>query len=331
MKRFRNINGGILRDLALVAAMLPVVCWIQFRSGGIFLTGENLTDLLKETAVLGIMAAGMMPIMLTGGIDLSVGSVMALGGMLGATLLKECPGIAPAVVLLVGCLTGTCCGLFNGFLTARLRILPIIATLGTMYAFRGLTYLVANGRWILQGDMGGEFLRLASGSTLGVNNLVAIELVVYVVGFVFLSFCPCGRNLYAAGSNPDSARVCGINVDRTLLLAYALTGMVAGFAGILYVCDFGVAQGESASGYEMSVIAACVLGGVSISGGTGRIQGVFLGSLFLGILNNAMPLIHVSPFFQEAIRGGIILFSIVLNVIIARRIGKAALERRRRV
>ena len=216
----------------------------------------------------------------------------------------------------------------NGTLVAKLKILPIIATLGMMNIYRGLTYLVANGSWVKQQEMGTKFLSIATGKFLGINNLIVVAIVVYIIAAFFLNKTRTGRKIYAVGNSEESARVSGIKTDRTLIMVYTILGAVAGLGGILYVCKYGVAQGETCTGYEMNVIAACVLGGVSINGGTGRVQGVLLGAVLLGILNNAMPLIHVSSFWQEAIRGLIILLSIIANSLIQRNVEMKALRRR---
>jgi rhamnose transport system permease protein len=155
-----------------------------------------------------------------------------------------------------------------------------------------------------------------------------MALVVYVIGYIFLNFIRTGRKIYAVGNSEESAQVSGIKTERILWLVYTIMGAIAGFAGILYVCKFGAAQGETAVGYEMNVIAASVLGGVSIAGGTGRVQGVLLGALLLGLLNNAMPLINISAFWQEAIRGLIILLSVMSNSLIQRNVEMKALRRR---
>lgn len=289
LKKFFSSN---IREISLIIVMIALSVFIEIRSGGNFFTLENISDMFTETAVLAITAVGMMMVIITSGIDLSIGSIMALGAV------------------------------------AKLKILPIIATLGMMNIYRGLTYLVANGSWVKQQEMGTKFLSIATGKFLGINNLIVVAIVVYIIAAFFLNKTRTGRKIYAVGNSEESARVSGIKTDRTLIMVYTILGAVAGLGGILYVCKYGVAQGETCTGYEMNVIAACVLGGVSINGGTGRVQGVLLGAVLLGILNNAMPLIHVSSFWQEAIRGLIILLSIIANSLIQRNVEMKALRRR---
>lgn len=323
----RVIAPGI-RELALFFVIVLLSFFIEARSGGCFLTPSNIGDMLAETAVLAILAVGMMLVIITGGIDLSVGAVMALSAMTAVTLLKHNRDMHPAAVVLTAVAVGLLCGLISGFLVSRIGILPIIATLGMMNIFRGTTYLVSGGGWVLQNDMSKEFMQVATGRTLGINNLVFIAVLVYVAAFLFTNYFRPGRRVYAVGNSIESARVSGIDVKNTLLFVYAAMGALAGLGGVLYVCKYAVAQGETASGYEMNVIAACVLGGVSISGGTGKVQGVLLGALLLGILNNALPLINVSPFWQQAIRGLIIIVSVIINALIQRSVTRKALERR---
>lgn len=318
-----------IRELSLVIVIVLISIFVQFRSGGKFLVSGNISDLFTETAILSILAVGMMMVIITTGIDLSIGAVMALAGMIGTVILKGNPTLSPIIIILISIGVGLLCGLINGTLVAQLKILPIIATLGMMNVFRGLTYMVSQGGWVLQNNMSKSFLGIATGTTLGINNLVVIAIVIYIIGYIFLNYFRTGRQIYAVGNSEESAQVSGIKTKKVLMIAYTIMGGIAGLAGILYVCKFAAAQGETATGYEMNVIAACVLGGVSVSGGTGRIQGVLLGALLLGILNNAMPLIQVSVFWQEAIRGLIILLSIIVNALIQRNVQKKALQRRK--
>lgn len=328
MNKMKKLFSGSIREWSLVLVMIVISIFVQYRSGAKFFTPENIGDMFTETAILAILAVGMMMVIITAGIDLSIGAVMALAGMVGTTILKNNLDLNPILIITISTVIGLGCGLINGILVAKFKILPIIATLGTMNIYRGLTYLIADGSWVLQSDMSDKFLSVATGRVFGINNLVLMALVIYVLGYIFMNYTRSGRQIYAVGNSEESARVSGIKTDRVLISAYSIMGAIAGFAGILYVCKFAAAQGETATGYEMNVIAACVLGGVSIAGGTGKVQGVLFGALLLGILNNAMPLIQVSTFWQEAIRGLIILLSIIANALIQRNITIKALRRR---
>ena len=328
MNKVKKLFSSNIREISLVLVIIALSIFVNVRSGGNFFTAENISDLFTETAVLAISAVGMMLVIITGGIDLSIGEVMALGAMVGCTVLKNNQSLPGVVIILISMGVGLVCGIINGTLVAKLKILPIIATLGMMNIFRGLTYLVANGSWVKQQEMGSEFLSIATGKVFGINNLIIIAAVVYIIAGFFMNKTRTGRKIYAVGNSEESARVSGIKTDRTLIMVYTILGTIAGLGGILYVCKYGVAQGETCTGYEMNVIAACVLGGVSINGGTGKVKGVLLGAILLGILNNAMPLIKVSSFWQEGIRGLIILLSIVANSLIQRNVEMKALRRR---
>lgn len=332
MDKIKKFFSANIREISLIIVMIVIAVFVQMRSGGAFLTSINISDMLKETSVLAIMAVGMMMVIITGGIDLSIGATMALSAMVGGTILKNSvlsgSPIPNIVIVLIAIGVGIVCGLINGTLVSKLKILPIIATLGMMNIFRGATYLVANGSWVKQAEMGPDFLSLATGKVFGMSNLLIIAVGVYIVAYFFMGHTRTGRKIYAVGNSEESARVSGIKTDRVLTMAYVIMGAIAGLGGILYVCKYGVAQGETCTGYEMNVIAACVLGGVSITGGTGKVPGVLLGAILLGMLNNAMPLIQVSPFWQDAIRGLIILFSIVTNALIQRNVELKVLRRR---
>lgn len=324
----RRIFSHNIREISILGIMVVIAFFVNVRSGGVFATADNIDDMFVECAILVILSMGMMLVIVTGGIDLSVGAVMALAGMISTKILSRNMDMHPMLVVLIAISIGILAGLVNGTLVSYLRILPIIATLGTMNIFRGVTYLVSGGSWILQDGMSAPFLRIATGRIFGLNYLVVTEIAIVALMGCFTNLYRSGRYIYAVGNSEESAVVSGIPVRRIKLLAYTILGGLSGLGGVLYVCKYAAAQGETALGYEMSVIAACVLGGVSITGGTGKFYGVLLGALLLGVLNNALPLLKVSPFWQEAIRGLIILVSIVVNVIISRRVANKALERR---
>lgn len=328
MKNKRNILYTNIREIGLIAVIILLSFFVQYRSGGSFITAENINDILVETAVLAIVSVGMMMVIITGGIDLSIGATMALAGMIATTVLKNNKSLNPLVIIIIALLVGTICGLINGLLVARLNVLPIIATLGMMNVYRGVTYLVSRGSWVLQGDMTKEFMGVATNRFLGINNLIWITIIIYCIAYWFMNYSRKGRQIYAVGNSMESAEVSGIKTKSVLVMVYTLMGLIAGLGGVLYVCKYAASQGETATGYEMNVIAACVLGGVSITGGVGRVQGVLLGALLFGVLNNALPLMHISPFFQEALKGIIILLSIIFNAVIQRRVTKKSLERR---
>ncbi|NKD29253.1 ABC transporter permease [Enterococcus casseliflavus] len=315
------------RELGLILFILVASVFIQTQNSS-FLTMVNLTDMLTNTSILAILAVGMMMVLITGGIDLSVGAVVALSGMSSAVFIRDFPNIPVIVAVLVGLFVGLFSGLVLGLLIAKGRILPIIASLGMMNVYRGLTYIVGDNQWVSAFQMTDAFKEIATGSFLGINHLIWAAFIVLAVFYYILNFTRSGRRMYAVGSNEEATAITGISKERTLILVYMLNGLLAGLAGVLWVSKFASAQGDTASGYELNVIAACVLGGVSVNGGVGKISGLITGALLFGILNNALPLLNASTFWEDAIQGVVIVAAIVMNVLMKRRSDAAALKRR---
>lgn len=327
-KTSRGIAIGNFRELGLLLFIIILAVLVQMRNPR-FLTLENINDLVKNTAILSILTVGMMLVIITKGIDLSIGATVALAGMISALTVSSNPGMSPVVVMLIGAVVGLVCGALVGLLTSKFRVLPIIATLGMMNVFRGLTYMISGGKWVSANQMPTSFKAIATSNIIGINTLIFIAIVIYIVFYYFVNYTRTGRQIYAVGSNPESAQISGINNDKILWMVYTIMGVLAGLAGVLWVSKFASAQGDTATGYELNVIAACVLGGVNAAGGSGTISGVLLGSLLFGILNNALPLINVSPFWQQAIQGIIILAAILMNTIVKRNVDRRNLMRRK--
>ncbi len=323
----KNKTKKIFRELGLLIFLI-VLCVVFQAINPTFFTWENLADMLRNTSILAILAVGMMMVMITGGIDLSVGAIVALAGMVSALTVQYVPQLPAVVAILIGMGVGIGCGAVNGVLVAKGRIIPIIATLGMMNVFRGLTYLISGSKWVSAHQMSDGFKSIATSGIGPLNTLIIIAVVVVLIFYYFLNYNRTGRYIYAVGSNPESAVITGIKKDRILIMSYTLLGLLTGLAGVLWVAKFASAQGDTATGYEMNVIAACVLGGVSVSGGTGKVGGLLLGVLLLGVLQNALPLINVSTFWEDFIQGIIILVAILLNISVKRRADKNALKRR---
>jgi rhamnose transport system permease protein len=323
-----SANIAKFRELGLLAFILLLSIGVQLRNPS-FLTWENINDMVTNTAILSILAVGMMLVIITRGIDLSIGATLALSGMTAALAVSHYPGLHPLAAIGIGTGIGLICGMVLGVLVAWVNILPIIATLGMMNVFRGLTFETSGGKWVSAHQMPGSFKEIATGSLLGINNLIVMAIVIYAAAYYFVSHTRTGRRIYAVGSNPDSAAISGIHTGKILWLVYTIMGGLSGLAGVLWVSKFASAQGDTASGYELSVIAACVLGGVSIAGGVGKISGIVLGSVLLGILNNALPMIDVSAFWQMFIQGSIILIAVLINALVKRGIDRNNLMRRK--
>jgi rhamnose transport system permease protein len=318
------------RELALALILIVGVAAIGAYQP-VFLAWENISDLLTETSVLFMMALAQMVVILTRGIDLSVAANLALSGMIAALVSQYYPDTPLLLMILSGVLTGLVLGLINGALIAFLGIPPIVMTLGTLAVFRGMIIIVAKGDQVNASEMGATFQAFPKMAFLGLTSPVWIAIAVSILFWIFLNLTRAGRGLYAVGGNPVAARYCGIDQRRQELLAYAITGTVAGLCGYLWVARYGVAYSEIANGYELTVIAACVIGGVSIGGGVGSVAGTLLGALFLGIVMTALPVLQISPFWQMAISGAVILAAVVINARAERRPDKLILPEARRL
>lgn len=316
-----------LRELGLFIFIVILSVAVQLRNPA-FLTLNNINTLLTNTAILGILAVGMMLVLITRGIDLSVGATIAFTGMVTAITVARFTELHPILALIEGILLGMVVGAIIGLLVARFDVLPIIATLGMMNVVRGFTYVVSGGRWVSSYEMSTEFKAIATGRTLGVNNLIVIAVIIYIVAWYFITHTRTGRQIYAVGSNPEAAEISGLPKRKLIFLVYTIMGGLAGLAGVLWVAKFASAQGNTAIGYELQVIAACILGGVSITGGVGKLSGLILGTIMFGILSNALPLINVSPFWQQGIQGFVVLAAVLTNVLVKRNTERNALRRR---
>ncbi len=326
MKRSLSFSESF-REIGL-AAFIVILCVIfQLRNSN-FLTFSNIDDLLTNTAILSILSVGMMMVILTRGIDLSVGATIALAGMVSALTVNSFRAISPVVSILEGMAVGTVAGALIGLLVARFNVLPIIATLGFMNIIRGLTYVISKGAWVSAYQMSDGFKAIATGHLLGVGNPILIAVVINLAFAYFINHMRTGRQIYAVGSNPEAADISGIPRRRIIWMVYTVMGALAGLGGVIWVAKFASAQSDTAAGFELSVIAATVLGGVSIAGGIGKVSGLILGTLLFGILNNALPLIRVSPFWQQAIQGFVILAAVLTNVLVKRNSQAFALRRR---
>ena len=320
------------REMGIVIFLVVVVGVISLRSP-VFLTFDKLYDIALDSAILAIVAVGEMMVILTGGIDISLGSGIGLSGMIVALIIKSHWGIPPLVAVLMGTIIGMLLGACNGLLIVKGKIPPVIATLGTMSIFRGATfiinYAVNHGQWVSADKFSVPFKDFARGTFLWMPHLPLITVIVYVIFYYFLNHTMTGRKIYAVGSNPEGATFVGINVPQITFLPYLLTGMLVGTGGVLWVSRYTSAQTDSAMGFEFMAITAVVLGGVNVAGGSGSIFGVLLGSLLIGVINNALNLVRISPFWKLAINGLIILLAVIVDKLISRRINEILLERRK--
>jgi rhamnose transport system permease protein len=308
-----------VRETGISLFILVLILIVSFRSP-YFFSLDNFRDILLNISILAIVALGQTMVIITRGIDLSVSSMIGLVAMMVAFVVKENPGLSPVIAVLLGMVLGMVLGSFNGLIITAGGVPPIIATLGTMSIFRGAVFLYSQGTWINAFEMPQNFKLLAKGTPLGLPNMVIIALVVAAIVYYFLNYTRAGRNIYTVGSNPDAAQVAGIRVQRVIFMVYLISGVLCGLAGVLWASRFESAQTNTALGFELQTVAASVVGGVNIFGGSGTVTGVLLGALLLGIINNALTLVRISPFWQLAAQGLLILLAVIVDAVVLRRL-----------
>jgi rhamnose transport system permease protein len=239
--------------------------------------------------------------------------------MMVAFVVKENPELPVLFSVLLGMALGAVLGTFNGLIITFGKVPPIIATLGTLSIYRGLVFYYSQGTWINSFELPKNFKLLSKGTPMGLPNMVIIAILVAVVVYYFLNYTRTGRDIFAIGSNPDAAQFAGIRKQRIIFLVYLISGLLAGLAAVLWASRFESAQTNTGIGFELQTVAASVIGGVSTGGGAGTVPGVLLGVLLLGIIQNALPLVHISPFWQLAVQGLLILIAVVTDNLILRR------------
>ena len=300
------------RDLKLALLTLALLVAVTITFPG-FATPRNLAGVLDDTAILIMLALGQMLVIVVRGIDLSVAANLALCGMLAALFNRTFPEAGVAPVLLLALLAGGALGAINGLLVWKLRLPPIVVTLGTMSVYRGVIYLLSRGAWVNENEMTRDFLEFTRLQFLGLSTLAWLALSLAAAFVVALHYSRTARNLFAAGGNPEAAAYSGVDAGRMQFLAYVVCGAIAGVCGYLWVARFAVAYTDIALGFELQVIAACLIGGVAIAGGAGSALGVLIGCLFLGIIRSSLPLVGISAFWQMFINGVVILVAVLLS------------------
>lgn len=321
----KKITGS--REILLVGILILLFAAVTVISPS-FLTPKSIMDMLKNNAVTMVMALGMLCVMLVGGIDISIMSTLALSGMSVGMLLKYEVITSPVLAFLISVAIGTVCGLLVGLVISRANVPPIIATMGFMYVFRAMGYLVSNGgEWAGAAALG-SFKDFATTKFLGLNCVIWVIILCYVFFYFFMKWTRTGRKIYAVGSNASAAEVSGINVKNIKMMVYVIMGFLAGLGGALQVSVYASAMPDMQQGGEMDVIAACVIGGVSMSGGRGSVLGALLGSLILATIAKALPLVGFDALWQNTIKGVLILVVVVVNVVLQRIADKNALKRR---
>lgn len=295
-----------------------------------FLSAQSLRDLALNVAIVALVVVGQTLVLLMKHVDLSVSSVLGLSAFLSGALFVAHPGLPIPLAFAAGIGIGAALGAINGLLVAYGKVPALVATLGTLYVFRGVDYAIVHGGQITASNLPAAFSAFASGTVLGVPNLVLLVLAVMVVFGVYLRSYRSGREYYAVGSNVDAAVLAGIDVDRRVLVGFVLSGAIAGLAGVLYLARFGTVDAAAGTGIELQVIAAAVVGGVAITGGVGTIAGAGIGALLLGVIGSALVALRAPAFWQQAIQGALLLLAIGVDVVLARRTARALQERSHR-
>jgi len=274
------------REFTLLISLIILVIIIGIRFPR-FLEIDNFFDIMDDTSILLIVAIGQFIVILTGGIDLSVASGIALSGMSVGLINQYFPEIPIIIIIFISLIIGFLLGSFNGILVSIGRIPPIITTLGTMSIYRGFVFVLSNGKWVSAHEMTEGFRNLPQGEIFGLSGLLITAIITFVIFAVFLNFIKTGREIYAVGDNELATKYVGIKINKIKYLVFMLTGVIVGLSGFLWVARYASAQNETALGFELQTIAACVIGGVSISGGLGSIWGVLLGSVLMGLASQA--------------------------------------------
>lgn len=302
----------------ILVALLVVCIGLSLLSDN-FLTQQNLTNVVVQSSTVGIAAAGATFVIILAGIDLSVGSAVALSAMVAAYAMRE--GVPGPAALLIPLAVGVAIGAFNGAATTLLRLTPFIATLAALAMGRGLTLQISEGRTIA--GFPDSFTFLGAGETLGLQNPVIITVIVFVIAHIVLSRTTFGHQVYAVGGNREAARLAGIPVQRVEFSVYVIAGLCAGLAAIVLTGRLNSALPSAAQGLELQVIAAIVIGGSSLFGGRGNLVGTLIGVLLIAVINNGLTLLNVSPFWVQFVQGAIIFLAALLDALNTRRLQRA--------
>ncbi len=302
-----NLKKNLMKYKSLFG--LLVLCIIVSILSPRFLSIANIKNVLTQVSVNTIIAIGMTFVILTGGIDLSVGSSLAISGAVAATIVKVTGNVFLAIVssLLIGIIVGV----INGIFISKGKIQAFIVTLATMTIFRGVTQVYTNGTPV--SGLGKSFGAIGNKTFLGIPIPVVITLIVFLISYYVLNQTRYGRYLYAVGGNEDSARLSGINTDKVKTIVYIISGITAALSGIIVTSRIGSASATAGAGYELDAIAAVVLGGTSLAGGEGSIAGTIIGALIIGVLNNGLNLMNVSPYYQLIVKGLVILLAVMID------------------
>jgi ribose/xylose/arabinose/galactoside ABC-type transport system permease subunit len=298
----------ILRSYGIVIAFL-IICAVMTVLSPVFLTLTNIRNVVRQSSIFGVMAIGMTFVILTGGIDLSVGSILAVAGAIAAGMLKGGAGLLP--VALIALVIGIGCGLANGLIITIGRIAPFVVTLGMMSIARSLTLIYTKGYPI--SGFTGAFRFIGGGDVASIPFPIIVFVLTVVVAWLILTQTRLGRYTYAIGGNEETVKLSGIDSNRYKVIVYVISGITAAMSALILTSRLNSAEPVAGQGYELDVIAAVVIGGTSLSGGTGSVWGTLIGALLIGVINNGMNLLGISPYFQLLVKGLIIIGAVLLD------------------
>lgn len=301
--------GPLYRKYGVFVSFLLIFIVLSIVAPG-FLTVQNLTTVLRQISINGILAIGITFVIITGGIDLSLGSTVALAGVVAALFAKQGEG-SLLMSLLSGILTGILAGVVNGLVVTKGKVAPFIVTLGMMTILRGLALVVSNGRPV--SDLSDAFNFIGGGSFIGIPLPILIFLAVILVSYMLLERTVMGRHIYATGGNEKAAYASGVNIDKVKMFVYVICGAFAGIAGIVLASRVNTGQPNAGISFELDAIAAVVIGGANLSGGIGKVAGTVLGVLIIGIINNGLDLLNVTSYYQQIIKGIIIIGAVLID------------------
>ena len=327
---FSSRIGAIARarETGIVLALALVIVVTTIKNPTFLFSLDGWRDLLLTPSILVVLAIGEAIVIITRNVDLSVGSVLGLSAYLTGTLFIKFQGIPILAVFLIGIVFGALLGLINGALVAFARVPALVITLGTLYAYRGIDVAWAGASLINASDLPPDFLALGTKTILTIPVLTIIALVVLIVGAWYMKNTRGGREFYAIGSDPAAAELYGLAVTRRVLSAFIVSGAAAGLAGVLYAARYGTVNSQAGLGFELDAVAAAVIGGVAIFGGSGTLWGAAFGAVLLLTINRALPVLGVPDFWQRAVVGVLIIGAIVLDRILALRQSRKLIEAR---
>lgn len=303
-------NGSnLMRRFGIFIALLIIVIILSCITSS-FLTGDNILNVIRQISFNGMVAIGITFVIITGGIDLSVGSVLALGALFTTSMCTQENPSSLVLAILVGLAVATACGFLNGLMITKGKMAPFIATMAMMTMARGASLLFCNGRPII--NLTDEFKEIGTGSLLLPIPILVFFLVI-IVAYLVLYRSRFGRKVFAVGGNEAAAKASGVNIDRVKISVYMISSFLAGLSGIILAARMGAGSPIVGEGYELDAIAAAVIGGTSLSGGVGSVFGTVIGTLIIGIISNGLDILNVSSYYQDIVKGLIIVIAVLID------------------